>query len=153
MALKERGEEAISKLNFNIRTLTATANKQSVSAWIIHTKIKDLEHFIPIVEDLHNKYRCEEEDENVRADADNEYEEAMLRADNILDVAKEKYRTLMVGVGEVIPTTQNKDLVKERMNQVVRKLTERVTKLENDLATLKEPNKIQFTGSLTWLPK
>ena len=50
----------------------------------------------------------------------------------------------MVGVRETTFTPQNKDLVKERMNQVIRKLTERVTKLESILATLKDPNKTQL---------
>ena len=68
----------------------------------------------------------------------------MLRADDILEVAQEKYYTLMVGVREATPATQNKDLVKERVNQVIRKLTERVTKLESNLATLKDPNKTQL---------
>ena len=60
---------------------------------MIQPKIKDPEDIIPIVGDLHNKYRGEEEDENFRADADNECEEAMLWADNILKVAKEEYKT------------------------------------------------------------
>ena len=149
MATKKKRDEAVFKLPGKVKNLFNVLNMQNLNERTLQSKVNDVENFSPILEDLHVKYMTEEEDEDAKNAADEDFHAAVLRADEALNAAREKLDTLMAAQEPpAITPPQQKALTTERLNQITTKLIDRARKLEDNVDNLLTDQKPLYEAAI-----
>ena len=144
MTNKTNRARDILQLNSKVELLKLQLAGTNPKSRSVENKINGLQEAINNLEDSHFRYLVDEKDEDVKRVAVDEYNTAVIAADDVLFEAKERFDILVAAETMTITPDQEDEITQERLNEITRSLKERVMRIQSNLDSLVNPNKGQL---------